>query len=157
MVEYHYMDNKIPANNNTINWEPINFVFYFSFTKWPILITAMIELCLRFFSLNIFNNLLFGTRLDFLVWLIRIITFIYLGYKIIKNYGEEPAIGAFAGVVAGFILGLIVSCFRFIEGFKVWKIFNIITETTTMTLVGCLVVFLIVYIWDLIPFFKKNN
>lgn len=137
-------------------WEPINFVFYLSFAKWPILIAAIAEWGLRILSVDILDGLLFGTRLDLLVWPIRIIAFIYLGYKVFKNYGEVPAMGAFAGVVSGTILGLAVACSRFIEGFKVWKVFNVVTETTIMALVGCLVVFIVVYLWDLIPNFKKK-
>ncbi|OQA36581.1 MAG: hypothetical protein BWY53_00493 [Parcubacteria group bacterium ADurb.Bin326] len=146
--------NRLSANS--VRWEPINFVFYLSFVKWPILIAAIVEWCLRIFSVGILDGLLFGARLDLLVWLIRIIAFIYLGYKIFKHYGEVPAMGAFAGVVSGTILGLASSCSRFVEGFKVWKIFNVITETTIMALVGCLVVFIVVYVWDLIPNFKKK-
>lgn len=147
-------DTRLPAHQ--VKWEPINFFFYFSFAKWPILIAAVAEVILRFLSIGILDGLLFGTRLDLLVWPIRIAVFIYLGYKIFKNYGEVPAMGAFAGVVSGTILGLLVSLSRFIEGFRVWKVFNLVTETVVMAVVGCLIVFIIVYVWDLIPNFKKK-
>lgn len=149
-------NNNTQLSSHQIKWEPINFFFYFSFAKWPILITTTIEIIFRFLSTNIFSELLSGVRLDFLVWLVRIAMFIYLGYRIFKKYGEVPAMGAFAGIVGGIILGFLVSFSRFIEGFKVWKIFNIVTETITVTIVGCLIVFIIVYVWDLIPSSKKK-
>lgn len=143
------------SQNQVIKWEPINFVFYFSFVKWPVLLTAIIELLVRFLLIMIFDDILIRSRFELAFWIIRIISFVYLGYKIFKNYGEALMMGCFAGAVSGLILGLIVSFFRFIEGFKVWKIFNLITETITVAIVGCLVVFLVVYLWDLFPKLKK--
>ena len=83
--------------------------------------------------------------------------FVYIGYLIFKTYGDVPAMGAFAGVVSGAVLGFLDSLIRFAQGFKIWKIFNVITETTIMAVVGCLTVFLVVYIWDSIPFLNKKK
>jgi len=145
------------SQNQVIKWEPINFVFYFSFVKWPVLITALIELLVRFLLIIIFDDILIRSRFELVFWIIRIMVFVYLGYKIFKNYGEALMMGCFAGIVSGSMLGLLVSFFRFIEGFKIWKIFNLITETITVAIVGCLVVFLVVYLWDLFPGLKKKE
>jgi|GEM_PF-737661 len=131
-------------------WEPINFVFYLSFVKWVIVIAIAVEIVLRLLMINYLPDLTLD-RVDLLMWIIRLIAFIVIGWKIGKSYGEVPPMGAIAGALSGFVIGLIISLFRFESGFRTWKIFNVVTETTLTILVGCLAVFLIVYLWDLLP------
>lgn len=149
-------DIKNQLNPTSAKWEPINFVFYLSFAKWPILLAIFAELAIRILSDRFLGEMLLGARLDLAMWLVRLIALIYIGYLIFKNYGEAPSMGAFAGVMSGAAIGLGAALSRFAEGFKVWKIFNVVTETVIVAIVGCLAVFLVVYIWESIPFLNKK-
>lgn len=131
-------------------WEPINFVFYLSFVKWPVIITIAAEIVSRLLMVNFLPDLPLD-RVDLFMWPGRLIAFIFIGWKIGKSYGEVPPMGAIAGAISGFVIGLVISLFRFESGFRTWKIFNVVTETTLTILVGCLAVFLVVYLWDLLP------
>ncbi len=131
-------------------WEPINFIYYLSFVKWPVLLAAAVEIAIRIgiayiwpdFSINV---------IDLIAWFIRLAAIIYVGYSIGKKFGEIPPMGALAGAMAGLVLGLVGAGFRFASGFRTWKLFNLATETVIMIVVGALVSFLIVYVWDLLP------
>ncbi|MFA6526676.1 MAG: hypothetical protein WCT26_04685 [Candidatus Buchananbacteria bacterium] len=136
-------------------WEPINFIFYLSFVKWPVLLAVAVEIGLRLLMANWLPDLSLD-RVDLFMWVVRLIAFIYVGWRIGKVYGEVPPMGAIAGAISGLAIGLIISIFRFISGFHTWKIFNIITESTLAVLVGGLAVFLVVYIWDMLPEAIKN-
>ncbi len=134
----------------TKKWEPINFIFYLSLVKWPILVVAIIEIVSRLLISRLLEDWSLG-RTDLIMWLIRLVAFIYIGRQIGKAYGEVPPIGALAGASGGLILGIIISLFRFYSGFRVWKIFNLVSETTLMIFIGALTAFLIVYLWELWP------
>lgn len=136
-------------------WEPINFVFYLSFVKWPVLLAIAVEIGLRLLTANFLPDLSLD-RVDLFMWVIRLIAFIYIGRRIGQVYGEVPPMGAIAGSISGLVIGFIISIFRFASGFHTWKIFNIITESTLAVLVGGLAVFLVVYIWDMLPESIKN-
>lgn len=137
-----------------INWEPINFVFYLNFVKWPVLAAIAVEIILRLVFLNFFDDIL-SDKVDLLMWAVRLAVFIFIGRQIAKTYGEVPQLGALSGLMAGGVIGLAVALFRFYESFHAWKIFNLLTETTLTAIVGCLIVGLVVYIWDLLPVIKK--
>ena len=130
-------------------WETINFVFYLSFVKWPVLAALVIELASRFLMTRFF--LLSIDRLDLLIWVVRLAAFVYVGWRVGRAYGEARAVGALAGSMSGLAIGLAAALFRLSQGFRVWKVFNLITETAVAALVGCLVVFLIVYLWEFWP------
>lgn len=136
-------------------WEPINFVFYLSFVKWPALIAILAEIGLRLAVSRFLDDWPLG-RVDLLMWMIRLSLFVYVGWRIGKTYGEMPPIGALAGASAGFLTGLAISFFRFYGGFRIWKAFNLISETALMIIVGALAAFLVVYLWDLLPKKIKN-
>lgn len=146
----------------TNKWESINFVFYLSFVKWVIIIAIGLEIACRLLMINYLPDLPLD-RVDLFMWLIRLLAFIFIGWKIGKTYGEVPPMGAIAGAISGLAIGLVISLFRFESGFRTWKIFNVVTETTMAIVVGGLAVFLVVYLWDLMPDrvrnfqFKKNN
>jgi len=142
-------------HHNQVKWESINFVFYLSFAKWPILAAFVVELLFRLLVDRFWYGLS-GTTADILMWLIRLAAFIYLGRMIFKKYGEVPPIGAFAGLMAGAAVGFLAALIRFIFGFKVWKLFNVATETALTAIIGCLAVFLVVYVWDSLPNLKKK-
>lgn len=136
-------------------WEPINFVFYLSFIKWPVIVAIAVEIILRLLMANFLPDLSLD-RVDLYMWIVRLIAFVFIGWKIGKAYGEVPPMGAIAGAIGGLSIGLIISLFRFFSGFHTWKIFNVITETTITILVGGLLAFLVVYVWDMLPESIKN-
>jgi len=135
-------------------WQDINFVFYASFIKWPVLVGIIAEISCRLLIGRFLSDMSLA-REDLLMWIIRLVVFIYVGYKIQQKYGQVSPMGALAGTEAGLFVGLALALFRFYDGFKVWKLFNVFTEAFLTVLVGCLTAFLVVYIWDLLP--KKNN
>jgi len=143
------------AAEQSKKWEPINFVFYLILVKWSVLAAAIAEISLRWLISRFLDDWSLG-RIDLLAWLVRLAALIYIGWRIGKIYGEVPPIGAIAGAIAGFFIGLIAAIFRFSGGFNTWKIFNLITEPVLAVLVGGLAVFLVVYVWDLLPAKMRN-
>lgn len=133
-------------NNKTINWEPINFALYLSFIKWWVILAVIGELALRLFIPRLIGGLFFPQE-ELICWVWRFMIMAIVAWRVMKTYGMFPIIGAFAGTMMGFIIGVVVSLFRFHDGFKVWKIFNILTETVLTTLVCCLFIYLIVFIF----------
>jgi hypothetical protein len=140
---------------NIKKWEPINFVFYLSFVKWPVLAAILVEIVLRLLIGRFLDDWPLG-RVDLLMWIVRLALFIYVGWRIGKTYGEVPPIGALAGSAAGFLAGIALTLFRFYSGFRAWKVFNIVSETALLMLVGALTAFLVVYLWELWPKKFKN-
>ena len=132
-------------------WEPIDFTVYFSFIKWPVLAILVLEIAFRIWSGKFSAGLLFEQR-EIIIWLMRIAIFAFLGWRVIKNFGSSIAISAIAGSLAGFVVGLMIALYRFGDGFQVWKIFNLITETTLVIVVGALIAVLMVFILG----FKNN-
>lgn len=131
-------------------WEPINFVFYLSFIKWPIIFAIVAEIGSRWLASNFWPDLPWD-RVDLYMWLIRLTAFIFIGWKIGKTYGEVPPMGAIAGLIGGLFIGLAIALSRFSSGFQVWKLFNVVTESALTILAGGLAAFLIVYVWDMLP------
>ena len=139
--------------SNAINkiWEPIDFTVYLSFIQWKLVIYLIWEIGLRLVAGLIVGGWLFD-NLEIIAWLSRLVFFGWLGYQSWKSFGRVSPIAAISGTLSGFAIGLIAALSRFIEGFKIWKFFNLVTETTLVTLVGCLVAVLVIYILG----FKKN-
>jgi len=135
----------------TTNWEPINFSLYLSFVKWWVLLAVAGEIALRLFVPQIIGGL-FIPQVELVCWVWRFIILALVSWRLMKKYGRFPVIGALAGAMMGFILGVIISLFRFYDGFKVWKLFNILTETVLTTLVCCLFIYLVVFLFK---HFKK--
>lgn len=143
------------AEVKTKKWEPVNFAFYLSLVKWPALIVIAAELVLRLTLTALFEGLSLD-RIDLFAWLIRLVGFAFIGWKIGQAYGEVPPLGAIAGAVAGAVIGLGAALLRFQSGFRTWKIFNLITEPVAVIFVGALAVFVIVYAWDFLPQQVRN-
>ena len=131
-------------------WEPINFIFYLSFIKWPVILAIIVEIALRLLMANFLPDLPLD-RVDLFMWPVRLAAFAYIGWRIGRIYGEVPPMGAIAGSIAGLIVGFIIALFRFQSGFHTWKIFNVITESTLTVIVGGLLAFLVVYLWEMLP------
>lgn len=144
MLQYSRMEG---ANKK---WEPINFVFYLSFIKWPVIAAIAVEIALRFLMAEFLPDLSLD-RVDLFMWVVRLTAFVFIGWEIGKAYGEVPPMGAIAGAIGGLSIGLVISLFRFASGFHAWKIFNVITESTLTILVGGLLAFLVVYVWEMLP------
>lgn len=137
------------------NWEPIDFTIYFSFIGSWVAIELIIELLFRLWVLSLGEGFLFDIQ-EIAMWAWRIAIFAVLGWRIVKSFGASPAVGVVAGTLSGVTIGLGVSLFRFIDGLKVWKFFNILTESVTIALVGALMVVLVIYIMSLIANFSHE-
>ena len=138
-----------------VNWEPIDFTVYLSFIKWPVLVLVVSEFFLRSWIAGLEGGVL-AENLEVAVWILRVMVFALMGKRVIKFFGSNTAIGALAGAMSGFIVGVAVSLFRFIDGIRVWKFFNIITETVLVTIVGSLTVTVFVFLFGF-KYFKKNK
>lgn len=138
------------ANNKT--WQPINFVAYLSFIKWQVLLAVIVELAFRYFAHRYWTVLNFQTE-EIILWAWRLLILYWLGIRSLKSFGYSLPIAGMIGLFAGFFIGLIASLSRFADGFRVWKIFNIINETTLSIIVGCLFILLVVY---LMHFLKRK-
>lgn len=130
------------------SWESIDFTIYFSFVKWPVVLLLVLEIIFRIWSNNLGTGLLYNQQ-EIIAWVLRIVVFAFLGWRVLKNYGDSAAIAAVAGAIAGFINGFIISFYRFFEGVRFWKFVNILTETTLVTIVGILTAILVLYIFSL--------
>src|SRR3989339_1691936 len=126
-------------------WEPIDFTIYFSFVKWFVIAGIVLEILFRIWSSRLSGGL-FYEQLEVVTLMIRIIIFALLGWRVVLNFGHSAAVAAMSGAIAGFIFGLAISISRFGSGIAVWKFFNIITETTIITIVGSLIAVLMIYI-----------
>jgi len=143
-------------NKTTRAWQAINFTFYLKFIFLPLIIGVIIELFLRWLIdwLGLGWNM---NQVDLSAWLVRLAVFGYLARKIYLLYGSVLPMGLIAGLEAGFIFGLVASGYRFIDGFKIWKIFNLVTESFFGALVGALSVFVILYLAEFFPFWNKHK
>ena len=126
-------------------WEPIDFTIYFKFVRWPVLIALILELLFRFWAGGLGSGLLFD-QMEAISWIIRIATFMVIATKSAKNFGKHASIAAISGILSGFVIGLVISLSRFLDGVRIWNFFNIITETITVAVVGSLVAIFAIYI-----------
>ncbi|MDO8668985.1 MAG: hypothetical protein Q7K65_01690 [Candidatus Buchananbacteria bacterium] len=125
-------------------WEPIDFAVYLKFIKWPVIVALVLEIAFRFWSLKLGAGLFFE-QVEIISWIIRLGAFVNIAIRSAKNFGLSIPIAIVSGVLSGFIIGLAIALFRFMDGFKLWKFFNLITETTTVAVVGSLVAIFIIY------------
>lgn len=125
-------------------WEPIDFAVYLKFVKWPVIIALTLEIAFRFWSLKLGSGLFFE-QVEIISWIIRLSALVNIAIRSAKSFGSSVAIATVSGVLSGFMIGLAVAIFRFIDGFKIWKFFNLITETTMVAVVGSLVAIFIIY------------
>lgn len=132
-------------------WEPIDFTVYFKLIKWPVLIALILEISFRYLADRLGSGILFN-QVELISWFIRIITFAFISRRAISNFGHSAAIASISGILSGFVIGFVISLYRFGSGVPWWKFFNVITETITVTVVGSLVAIFIVYISSI-----KNN
>jgi len=126
-------------------WEPIDFTIYFKFIRWPVLVALLVEVVFRYFVSRLESGILVD-QVEIISWLIRITAFVIIARRSIKTFGYSAAVAAISGVMSGFVVGFIVSLYRFGSGINLWKFFNIITETTIVTIVGSLVAIFVVYV-----------
>lgn len=125
-------------------WEPIDFAVYLQFIKWPVLIAVVLEIAFRFWSWKLGSGLFFE-QVEIISWLIRLGAFVHIALGSIKNFGYSLIIATISGVLSGLAIGFCVALFRFSDGFKLWKFFNLITETAIVAVVGSLVAIFIIY------------
>ncbi|OGY49547.1 MAG: hypothetical protein A3B89_01690 [Candidatus Buchananbacteria bacterium RIFCSPHIGHO2_02_FULL_40_13] len=129
-------------------WEPIDFTVYFKFIKWPVIIGLILEILFRFWAVKIGSGILYE-QVEIISWIIRLGIFVNLAIRSTKHFGFSAPIAMISGVMSGALIGFIISLYRFIDGVKLWKFFNIITETSMVAVVGSLVAILIVYVSNL--------
>ncbi len=123
-------------------WQPIDFTIYFSCIGLWLAVLIVGELALRILALQA-NGGMLTDGVEYLSWLWRLAIIIVTGWRVTKLFGPVPMIGAIAGTLMGLCLGIIVSLSRFASGFAIWKVFNIVTETTILTLVAALMLVVI--------------
>lgn len=130
-------------NTNKI-WQPIDFTIYFKFIKWPVLVALILEITFRWWAGGLKTGLLFD-QMELIVWVLRIAAFVIIARSSVKHFGSSAAIAAVSGIIGGFVIGFVISLFRFLDGVKIWKFFNIITETATVAVVGSLIAIFVIY------------
>jgi len=131
--------------DNFKNWEEIDFTIYFSFLKWPVIITLIIELSLRLWSF--FKPGFISDNNQAIIWLVRLLILAYIGWKVIKNFGGSTPAAAMAGAIAGAEIGLVSALARFLSGIQLWKFFNLVTETAGLAVAGSLMAIAVVFIF----------
>ena len=132
-------------NQNTKKWEPIDFTVYFRFTWLIAIIAIIVEIILRVIGNRLGSGILYDHK-EIVAWVIRIISFAVIGWRAVKIFGGGIMIGLISGTITGFMIGLVMSLYRFADGFAVWKMFNIFTETVSGIIVGAVVSMIAVYI-----------
>lgn len=131
-------------------WEPVDFTIYFSFVKWIVLAMLIFELWARYNIDKMGGGLLFNQK-ETAMWIVRLLGFGFLGWRVLRNFGHSIAVAAIAGVCSGVAVGIVIAIVRFFDGIKIWKFFNVITETSMVAAVGALTTILVVYL------FNKHN
>lgn len=137
----------IEENANS-NWSPIDFTVYFSAVKWPVILALSLEIIFRLL-VNRWSGGLLVERQEGIAWFIRSLAGIFLIWQLIKIFGYSPSVTVLAGAIAGFLVGFSIAFFRLLTGFQLWKIFNLITETTIITLISVLILTTVVYFLSL--------
>jgi len=107
-------------------------------------LALVLEIVFRFFSTKLGSGLFFE-QVEIMSWIIRLSVLINIAIRSAKNFGSSAAIATISGVLGGFVIGFGISLYRFADGFRIWKFFNVITETTTVAIVGSLVAIFIIY------------
>ena len=125
-------------------WEPIDFTVYLRFALPLALIAAVVEIALRLI-MHRFSNGFFIDYKEIIIWAVRIILILIISWRKIVAFGINPMIGTISGIFIGFTFGLIVSVFQLIEAFKIWKIFNIVSETIFLTVLFAGIIALVSY------------
>lgn len=132
-------------SNISRKWEPIDFTVYFRFTWLIAIVAIVVEIILRILGNKFGAGILYDQK-EIVAWVVRIIFFAIIGWRAVKVFGGGIMIGAISGIIAGFMVGLIISLYRFAEGIAVWKIFNVFTEAVSCVVIGALVAMISVYI-----------
>jgi hypothetical protein len=132
------------VRENTI-WEPIDFTIYIKLIKWPVFLALVLELVLRWWGNGFGAGFIFN-QIEVITWIVRLSALGFIAYKSVQSFGHNTVIAAISGVLGGLAIGFLVSLFRFLDGITVWKLFNIITETTTVAVVGSLIAIFITYV-----------
>ncbi len=134
----------------TKKWEPVDFTVYFSFIKWPVFGVLILEIILRFWADKAMTGPLFDNQ-EIIAWVLRLIMFSFLIWQVIGHFGYSPAVAALTGASAGSAVGLVIALYRFLDGVKIWKFFNLITETSLTAIVGAAFMALFIFLLS----FKK--
>lgn len=130
-------------------WQPIDFTIYFAFIRWLVAWLLILEITFRFFINRLGAGWFFDEQ-EIIAWILRLALFVFLGFRVRKNFGRSAAVAAISGALSGFVVGLVIAFFRFFNGFKIWKFFNLITETTLNVIVGSLAAILVIYLFNFI-------
>lgn len=135
-------------------WESVDFAAYFAFVWWWVVVVVIVELVFRFWSAQLDGGLVFERR-EMILWFWRLVFFVFLGWRVGKTFEPHWIIGAISGAVAGFLIGLISAFWRFYDGLKIWKFFNLLTESVLVLLFGAVVAALAIWAF----YFRqiKNN
>lgn len=131
--------------NQSSTWQPIDFAVYFRAVSWFVIVIIVGEIVGRWW-INTYLQVgpLFDQQ-EIVAWIWRLVILAFMAGKIMQRFGASAMVGAIAGSIAGSVIGLVVAISRFGDGFKVWKLFNLLTETTTVAIVGALVIVLVIY------------
>jgi len=124
--------------NTSRRWESIDFTVYFRFTWWIAIIAIVVEIALRILGDKLGAGILYEQK-ELVAWVVRAVSFAVIGWRAVKAFGGGVMIGAISGSIAGFMIGLIISLYKFADGFAVWKLFNIFTETVSCIIVGAVI------------------
>ncbi|MFA6421791.1 MAG: hypothetical protein WCV92_00065 [Candidatus Buchananbacteria bacterium] len=125
-------------NTNVKKWEQIDFAVYLRFAlPWAILAVA-VEIIFRLMAQRMGSGFLFDFR-EYISWAIRIIFIVFIGWRKLLAFGPNTGIGAISGIIAGSVIGFLCSFFLLFQSFKVWKIFNIFSETVLWAVIGAVI------------------
>ena len=119
----------------TNRWEPIDFTVYFKFTWLIALMAIIVEIIFRINADRLGSGMLFEQK-EVFSWIIRSVFFVLIGWRVFKVFGGGVMIAVVSGAIAGLLIGLVISLFRFFGGFEVWKLFNVFTETLSAIVIG---------------------
>jgi len=126
-------------------WQPIDFTIYFRAVSIFVVIAIVGELVGRWWVNSVLQAGPLFDNPEVVAWAWRMVVFVVIAIRMAAKFGSSAMVGAIAGSVTGSVIGLLIAISRFADGFKIWKLFNLLTETTITALVGALAVVLVIY------------
>ncbi len=111
--------------------------WYIKMVKWPAMLIVLINfLIIIKESTNYFSGFVF---LDYIRLPFEICVFIVLSYIVVQKKHQIPKISGIAGIICGFMSGIVISTIELFVYREMWAIFNLATTTLFFVLIGLIV------------------
>jgi len=117
---------------------PGDFYFYFQIFLQTLLAGAVVIIGLYLLDIYELSGSLFFFDVLYYVLAWEVVVFAYAGFRIARQSGSYR-LAARNGAIIGFFLGVIIAIFKILWFYKLWTVFNLLTEPIEYLLLGLIV------------------